>query len=128
MTNQTDLSELASEIANKLSRDAILRQHSPVDTLRAVFIKIREEGRYLGKVEDGWVIEHGASEGSRPRYWGGVHGWTYDNLQAVRFVRKIDAQSVAESMDDGVPGNYRLAEHAYPHGRRAGSILAMSSS
>ncbi len=63
--------------------------------------------------ESGWLIEHGASEVSRPRYWGGVHGWTYDNLKAVRFARDIDAQSIAESMDDGVPDNYRIKEHGW---------------
>lgn len=61
----------------------------------------------------GWVIEHGSSEVSRPRYWGGTHGWTFDSLQAVRFAREIDAQSAAESMDDGFPENYRIAEHGW---------------
>ena len=65
------------------------------------------------KAEFGWVIEHGASEISRPRYWGGVHGWTYDNLKAVRFAREIDAQSQAEADDDGVPNNYRIKEHGW---------------
>jgi len=63
--------------------------------------------------EYGWVIEHGASEVSRPRYWGGVRGWTFDNLQAVRFAREVDAQSQAEAMDDGVPNNYRIKEHGW---------------
>ena len=85
--------------------------------------------RQLGteKSEYAWVIEHGASEVSKPRYWGGVHGWTYENLQAVRFAREVDAQSVAESMDDGFPGNYRLAEHAWVptnNGHRAGCSLS----
>ena len=62
---------------------------------------------------NGWVIEHGASEVSRPRYWGGVYGWTYDNLQAVRFAREADARSQAEAMDDGVPDNYRICEHLW---------------
>lgn len=60
-----------------------------------------------------WLIEYGPSAPSRPRYWGGVHGWTFDHLQAVRFARQVDAQSIAESMDDGVPGNYRIAEHMW---------------
>lgn len=64
--------------------------------------------------ETGWVIEHGASEPSLPRYWGGVHGWTYENLLATRFARQCDAQSQAEAMDDGVPDNYRIAEHMWP--------------
>ncbi|MBI1213636.1 MAG: hypothetical protein GC190_19430 [Alphaproteobacteria bacterium] len=63
--------------------------------------------------EYGWLIEHGQSEPSRPRYWGGVHGWTYDNLKAVRFAREIDAQSQAEAMDDGAPDNYRIKEHGW---------------
>lgn len=68
-----------------------------------------------GEVTDewGWLIEHGASEVSRPRYWGGVHGWTFDNLKAVRFAREEDARSIAESMDDGVPNNYRIKEHGW---------------
>lgn len=65
------------------------------------------------EMESGWVIEHGASEVSHPRYWGGVHGWTYDNLQAIRFCREEDARSQAEAMDDGFPDNYRIAEHGW---------------
>lgn len=110
----TFLEALARDTATKLSRDAILRQHSPVETLKAIFSDLREEGRVLAKIEDGWVIEHGASEVSRPRYWGGVHGWTYENLRAVRFCREEDARSIAEGMDDGVPDNYRIAEHCWP--------------
>jgi hypothetical protein len=49
--------------------------------------------------ETGWVIEHGASEQSYPTYWGGVHGWTRDNLKAVRFSREEDARSQAEAMN-----------------------------
>ena len=63
--------------------------------------------------ERGWVIEHGASEPCRPRYWGGVHGWTYDHLKAVRFAREIDARSQAEAYDDGAPDNYRVCEHMW---------------
>lgn len=68
--------------------------------------------RYISD-ERAWVIEHGASEVSRPRYWGGVKGWTYENLEAVRFSREADARSQAEAMDDGFPGNYRIAEHGW---------------
>lgn len=76
--------------------------------------KTIEDGVPAEDAEVGWVIEHGASSTSLPKYWGGVHGWTYDNLKAVRFVREIDAQSEAEYLDDdGVPGNYRLAEHMW---------------
>lgn len=64
-------------------------------------------------MESGWVIEHGASEVSRPRYWGGVHGWTYDNLKAVRFAREADAKSQAEADADGFPDNYRIKEHGW---------------
>ena len=60
-----------------------------------------------------WVIEYGPSEPSRPRYWGGAHGWTYDHMEAVRFTREQDARSQAEAMDDGVPDNYRIAEHGW---------------
>ena len=73
-----------------------------------------EDGEPASNEETGWVIEHSGSEPSLPRYWGGVHGWTHDNLKAVRFVREIDAQSEAEHLDDdGVPENYRVAEHMW---------------
>lgn len=49
--------------------------------------KTIEDGVPAEDAEVGWVIEHGASSTSLPKYWGGVHGWTYDNLKAVRFVR-----------------------------------------
>lgn len=71
--------------------------------------------------ETGWVIEHGASEQSHPTYWGGVHGWTPDNLKAVRFSREEDARSQAEAMNgDGATDNYRIADHMWcgPHTAR----------
>ena len=68
--------------------------------------------------ETGWVIEHGASEPCKPRYWAGkswdgLSEWTYDHMKAIRFAREIDAQRVAEAADDGVPNNYRVCEHAW---------------
>jgi hypothetical protein len=68
--------------------------------------------------ETGWVIEHGASEPCAPRYWagknwGGLSEWTRDHLLAIRFAREIDARRVAEAMDDGVPSNFRICEHAW---------------
>ena len=64
-------------------------------------------------LESGWLIEHGTSPAYAPRYWCGAHGWTTDNLKAVRFAREIDARLQAEAMDDGVPDNYRIAEHGW---------------
>lgn len=87
-----------------------LQQHAP-ERLRQPSADLVAAAK--AEMECGWLIELGASEISRPRYWGGVHGWTYDNLKAVRFAREEDARSIAESMDDGFPNNYRVKEHGW---------------
>lgn len=69
--------------------------------------------------ESGWVIERGDSDASRPFYWGGACGWTYDNLCAVRFARKEDAESVETTLrwererKGFQPHNNRIAEHGW---------------
>ena len=69
--------------------------------------------------ETGWVIERGDSEPSRPLYFVGYDfaergSWSHDNLKAIRFARKVDAERVSASIDDGavdVPD--RICEHAW---------------
>jgi hypothetical protein len=67
--------------------------------------------------EFAWLIEHRNSEISRPQYWAGS-GWTYDDQQAVRFARKVDAERVAAGFDEDDPlpseAPHRICEHAWP--------------
>jgi hypothetical protein len=58
----------------------------------------------------GWVIEREDSEPSRPMYFTGIN-WDYDNLKAVRFARKEDAQTMARYMFPGEP--HRIADHMW---------------
>lgn len=76
--------------------------------------------------ETGWVIELGESEPSRPAYWTGpsenpAH-WPFglfsdDNLKAVRFARKEDAQAVANRTKacahDDTRCHFRIADHMW---------------
>lgn len=104
-----------SDYPKRAEDNARFIAHARTDIPR-ILTALRAERAARERVEQeeaGWVIEHGASEVSRPRYWGGIHGWTYDNLQAVRFAREADARSEAEAMDDGFPGNYRICEHLW---------------
>lgn len=73
----------------------------------------------MGQVtEYGWVIEHGASETSAPRYWAAGQidpnrssAWTGNDAHAIRFARKLDAERVAERTMKGIP--VRIAEHGW---------------
>jgi len=59
--------------------------------------------------EIAWVIELAWSEPSSPEYWNGGVGsfsWTKDNLRAVRFTRKEDAQIVVDTVLTG--NNHRV--------------------
>ena len=51
-------------------------------------------------MESGWLIELKASVQSTPAYYGeneeGVLGWTSDNMKAIRFARKEDAQLIID--------------------------------
>lgn len=65
-----------------------------------------------------WVIEHGDSEVSAPRYWAGSDrdpqrssAWTSNHLEAIRFARAEDAQKVAQRALGGV--EVRICEHGW---------------
>ena len=60
--------------------------------------------------ETGWVIEREDSEPSRPMYWAGFQ-WEYDNLKAIRYARKEDAQKASKYMFPGEP--HRIADHMW---------------
>lgn len=60
--------------------------------------------------ETGWVIEREDSEPSRPMYYAGVN-WDYDNLKAIRFARKEDAEKMCRYMFPGEP--HRIADHMW---------------
>lgn len=65
--------------------------------------------------EIGWVIERGLSEVSAPDYYsvaGGGVKWTKDNLLALRFARKVDAELMALACYGGDHG-HRIAEHIW---------------
>ena len=76
--------------------------------------------------ETGWVIELGESEPSRPEYWIGpsenpAH-WPFgmfsvDNLRAVRFARKEDADAVVKYTrmwaHDDPRCVFRVADHGW---------------
>lgn len=73
------------------------------------------------KTETGWVLERGDSEVSRPLYWNGTaigtepSAWTFDNLNAVRFARQIDAQVAAHNLMGRGQSRMgvRVAEHGW---------------
>lgn len=60
----------------------------------------------MSKQETGWVVEVGASDPSRPTYIAGPNKYTVDNLKAVRFARKEDAEKFALKDD-------RVCEHSW---------------
>ena len=68
--------------------------------------------------EFGWVMEHKDSEPSVPSYFDAApwsldrpYPWTNDNLKAIRFARKEDAQKMATylKLDHVV----RICEHGW---------------
>lgn len=68
--------------------------------------------------EFAWVIEHGKSEVSAPRYWAAGQvdparssAWTQNHEHAIRFARKLDAERVVERTMKGIP--VRVAEHGW---------------
>lgn len=70
----------------------------------------------MAAMEYGWVIERGKSPVYAPDYWIG-NGWSKDNLKAIRFCRKEDAERTASGWDedDYLPGDlpHRIAEHGW---------------
>lgn len=67
-------------------------------------------------MEIGWVIEHRRSPGYEPEYWAG-NGWSKNNLRAIRFARKVDAERARDGFeeDDPLPDEqpHRVAEHGW---------------
>ena len=64
-------------------------------------------------LEGGWVIEHWRSEPSSPEYWTAT-GFDRDNLKAIRFARKEDAERVSNILGGGFPeGYHRIADHMW---------------
>ena len=70
----------------------------------------------MSNVEYGWLIEHKETGPAGPAYWTPkpfmlrVEPWTFDNLDAVRFARREDAQRVADTLPGGP---HRVAEHGW---------------
>lgn len=64
----------------------------------------------MSESEFAWVIERADTEPSAPAYWIGGSDWSQDNLDAVRFSRKQDAEKVASQL---AGWHYRIAEHGW---------------
>lgn len=68
----------------------------------------------MSALEYGWLIERGDSPHYAPAYLGesdeGCVGWTGDNLKAIRFARKEDAQRYCDC--EGL-NNVRICEHGW---------------
>jgi hypothetical protein len=67
-----------------------------------------------------WVIEHGASPVSQPRYWaaGQVNphqssAWTENHMHAIRFARQLDAERVADRIMGRSQIQVRVCEHIW---------------
>ncbi|MDE2232538.1 MAG: hypothetical protein KGJ90_00200 [Patescibacteria group bacterium] len=60
--------------------------------------------------ETGWLIEREDSDPSRPMYYAGTE-WSYDNLKAIRFARREDAERMSRYMFPGEP--HRIADHMW---------------
>lgn len=50
----------------------------------------------MADIEYGWMIER--TDGGTLYYWMGGKLWSTNNLDGVRFVRRVDAARVAERM------------------------------
>lgn len=59
-----------------------------------------------------WVIERGDSEVSAPKYWTGS-AWSSDNLKAIRFVRRDDAERVRLFALETATPRHRVCEHGW---------------
>lgn len=70
---------------------------------------VRQQDEEFPDVEDGWVIEGGWSDASEPQYWIGSSAWSGDDMLAIRFARRQDAERAAFMMLDGI--NIRIACH-----------------
>lgn len=65
-----------------------------------------------------WVVEHGTSPVSAPRYWAAGQvdptrssAWTENHEHAIRFARRLDAERVAERTMQGIA--VRICEHGW---------------
>lgn len=87
----------------------VLLSDIPTDDDLRVFHDHSKEWRSHGE-ETGWVIERADSEPSRPMYYAGFD-WSYDNLKAMRFARREDAQKMCRYMFPGEP--HRIADHMW---------------
>jgi hypothetical protein len=90
--------------------DAIERM--PDDLLKAcsVISRLCDAIEVREGEETGWVIERADSEPSRPMYYAGFD-WSYDNLKAMRFARRQDAELMSRYMFPGEP--HRIADHMW---------------
>lgn len=78
---------------------------SAVNGRRDMRAALREER------DTGWVVEGAWSDPSEPQYWCGSSLWSSNNLQALRFARRHDAQQAADAMCAGM--NVRICEHVW---------------
>lgn len=61
--------------------------------------------------ESGWLIEHNGPNGTRYLFVdGGFFGWTKDSTKALRLARRVDADMLAEIIDEDA---HRIAEHQW---------------
>ena len=109
------LAEAKSERQGDGSRDDLYMWSRPEDTdeWKAADL-ITTLSAQVSALEAAWLIELGSSEPCAPRYWGGVNGWTSDHNKAIRYCRKVDAQSAAGSIGEAAfHDSYRICEHAW---------------
>lgn len=105
------LKEIADVIESLSAEAAGLKRER--DEARAGIERLRSD-------ESAWLIERGDSPAYEPAYWGWSEGhsgddgpgfgWTTDNLAALRFGRKIDAERFAQDIGWN---NVRIAEHGW---------------
>lgn len=96
---------LARYVATMPYEEAIKDCAKPITAalLKAASVKAQDE--------TGWLIELAASPPSEPKYWQNGSLWTGDNIKAIRFARKEDAERIAALMLDGM--NIRICEHIW---------------
>jgi hypothetical protein len=110
-----------SEVARKLRHVAFNLRHGIKQRLgeteaqicEEAALALRREAEDAGHKESGWLVENGKS-GEELRYRTmeqGLPVWTTDNLKALRFARRVDAELFAAEDEDA----WRVAEHVW-HG------------
>lgn len=70
--------------------------------------------------ETGWVLEHADSPVSQPRYWAAGQidpirssAWSENNMAAILFARREDAQNVADRLMRKADVPVRVCEHVW---------------